>query len=266
MNGVVRSGSKSRLLGYVCSLRYCRGPDFDVGYRMRDLPQGSGEYLSAMPNLHSLTLSRIRVERIGEEGFRTCFSAFRGTLTYLSLDVFATSFGAFVTLVDYFPNLRSLLLRSFRLEPDEGPVPPLSRPLKGKVHFCDVTVRGLEFFDLFSKLDLEYEELIIDRAEMRCMERALQIGTSTVKFLRLTSEIPRVISPHALSKPCLTQPSYTQVRDALRIRNFQVLANCPLLDPLLFRHLDRTPEGHLPSGSHARSDDCQATTGAVGCD
>jgi len=107
---------------------------FKTKYRMRDLPRDSGEYLSALPNITSLTLSNFRVENIGEEGFLSCFSTFRGALTYLALDTFATSFSAFVALVGYFPNIRTLRLRSLILGSDEGPVPALFRPFRGKVN------------------------------------------------------------------------------------------------------------------------------------
>ena len=94
--------------------------------------QDSKEYLSAMPSLRSLTLHYTGVENAGEDEFRTCFSAFRESLTYLSLETFATLFGAFVTVVDYFPNITILQLCSFELEPDEGPVPSLSHPFGEK--------------------------------------------------------------------------------------------------------------------------------------
>ena len=94
--------------------------------------QDSGEYLSVMPNLRSLTLHHTGVEYAGEDEFRTCFSAFRESLTYLSLETFATSFSAFVTVADYFPNITILQLCSFELEPDEGPVPSLSHPFGGR--------------------------------------------------------------------------------------------------------------------------------------
>ena len=134
------------------------------------------------------------VEHIDEEGFSSCFSAFRGTLTYLSLDLSVTSFSAFVTLVDYFPNIRTLLLRSLVLKPDEGPVPTLSRPLRGKAHI-HVQSNHLEFFDRLSELNPEYEELVIDafyhRAEQKSLEKVLQISPRTVKFLRFIPQLPR---------------------------------------------------------------------------
>ena len=85
MDGVALSGSKARLK-YVRSLGYYPYSR----YRMRDLAQHSGEYLSALRDLRGLTLFNVGVEHISEEHFCACFSAFRETLTHLSLDTFAT--------------------------------------------------------------------------------------------------------------------------------------------------------------------------------
>ena len=161
---------------------------------MRDLPRDSGEYLSALHNTRSLTLCDIKVEDIGEEGFRACFSAFRETLTHLSLDAFTTSFSAFVTLVDYFPNITSLRLSSFAQERDTGPVPSPSRPLRGKIHIHNVRTHCLRFFDRFAKLDLEYEELVIDSPwsmAWKFLESTLRTSPGTIKFLRLAAELQR---------------------------------------------------------------------------
>jgi len=194
MNGVVLSGPKAHLLKYVRSLRHRRGLDFSVQYQMRDLPQDSGKYLSVLPNLNSLTLFNAKAERISEDGFHSCFSAFRGTLTYLSLDTFATSFSAFATLVGYFPNIRTLQLRSIFLEPDEGPVPPLFQTLRGKIRIHAQPCYS-EFFSRLAELDLQYEELVIipscNSVEARFLESVLQISTRTVKFLRLIPQLPR---------------------------------------------------------------------------
>ena len=163
---------------------------------MQDLIQDSGEYFLALCNLHSLTLCNIRFEHISEDQPHTRFSAFRETLTYLSLETFTASFSAFVALVDYFPNIATLRLRPPELEPDEGPVPSLSRPLRGKLHIREAYANCPEFFDQFSKLDLEYEEFIIDTpltmfGETEFVESALQIGTSVVKSLKLTAQLRR---------------------------------------------------------------------------
>ena len=195
MDGVVLSGPKAHLLGHVRSLRHSRDGDIETKYQMRRLAQDSGKYLSSLHNIYDLTLHNTRVEHISEDAFCACFSAFRGALTSLFLDTCVTSFSAFVTLVDYFPNITTLKLSLFALEPDEGPIPPLSRPLRGKVHVRRAHANRLEFFNRFSKLHLEYEELIIDSpfvfVETEFLESALQISASTVKFLRVTAELGR---------------------------------------------------------------------------
>ena len=76
-------------------------------YRMR-YSLDHEEYFPALRNIHSLMLLKTRVEHTPNDLFLTCFSAFRGTLTHLSLDAFATPFSAFLTLVGYFSNIRSL--------------------------------------------------------------------------------------------------------------------------------------------------------------
>ena len=184
INGVVLSRSKAHLLGHVRSL------NDGYGYRIQDLIQDTGEYLLGLHNLRSLTLHGIMVEHINERDFRTCFSAFRGTLTLLSLHNFATSFSAFVVMIDYFPNLTTLRLHPFVVGLNERSVPSLSRPLRGKLHLHHISDNCLEFFDRFAKLDPEYEELEIVSSstlytESRFVESALQISTSTVRFLRL---------------------------------------------------------------------------------
>jgi len=232
VNGVAHSGSKTRLLGYVRRLWLYRGQNFKGEYRMRNLAQDSGEYLSALYNLRSLTVQNVWVEHIGEEGFRSCFSAFRGTLTYLYLDFFSTSFSTFVTLVDYFPHLRTLLLRSLVLRADERPVPTLSRPLRGKVHI-HVQLNHLKFFDRLGELDPEYEELVIDsfydRVEKSALERILQLCPRTVKFLRFLPQLPREYSlPHSSSNPRTHPRPRAQDGAPLTISNFQQLQELQL--------------------------------------
>ena len=190
MDGVVLSGSKAHLLKHVHSLWDIRS------HRMQGLAQDSGEYFSALRNLRSLTLYGIMVEHISKEDFRTCFSAFRGSLTYLSLDDFATSFSAFVTLVGYFPNITTLRLCSFDLEPDEERVPSLSKPLRGKLelNFGYGKANSLEFANRFAELNPEYQELVIESPDFTLRETellgsVLRISASTIKILRLTAEL-----------------------------------------------------------------------------
>ena len=194
MDGVILARSRTRLLGYIRSVRYCHGVYVGIRRGMRVLARDYWGYFSALSNLHSLTLFNIEIEYIGEDEFRTCFSKFRETLTYLSIAKFRTSFGAFVTLVDYFPNVRNLHLDAFSLGLKEGPVPNLSRPLRGRV---SISFPSLDFLDRFTKLDLQYDEVVLDPPgcnyvmETGHLERGLRLSTGTAKILRLNSELPR---------------------------------------------------------------------------
>jgi len=191
MNSIVLSESKTHLLQYIRSLQYHCG--WTDGHRnsLQGLSKDSGEWLPALHNIHSLGLANIRIDRLSEEELHGCFSAFRETLTDLTLGNFVTSFTAFVTLVDYFPNITALQLGLFSLEPDEGPVPSLSRPLRGKISIFPSHPNCFEFIDRLAMLDLEYEELVIEPAFMfefaraGFLERILQFGASTVECLRL---------------------------------------------------------------------------------
>ena len=193
VDGVVLSRSKDRLLEHVRWLWHSRGPGLGIRYQMRSLAQDAGGYLSGLRNLHDLALSGITVEHISEGEFHTCFSAFRETLTCLELKSFTTSFSAFVTLIGYFPNITTLRLRSLTLEPDGGPIPSLSRPLRGTFNVYEIRANFLEFLVRFSQLDMEYEELVIDSfsvLEARGFaETALRISPSTVKVLRLMTDL-----------------------------------------------------------------------------
>ena len=199
MNGVVRSGSKDRLLGHVRSMGHSINPfaEDDEQIQMQVLPGHSGEYLSALHNLSSLTLRLVIVERIREDGLHTYFSAFRETLTHLSLPGFpAAPFSAFVALVGYFPNVTTLQLEpAFTPRLDEGSVPSFSRPPRGKLIVYRVRVDNLEFYNRFASLDLEYEELIVASRYIfmgkTFVESVLRISPSTIKFLKLARGLRR---------------------------------------------------------------------------
>jgi len=186
MDGVVLSRSKARLLERVrwLLLGQCR---------MQDLSQDHGEYLPAVCNVRGLSLYRARAEYINQAQFHACFSAFRGTITFLSIEWIVMSFDAFVALVDYFPDLRTLVLRNFELEPDKGPVPSLSRPLRGTLCVHSSLSSPSKLLSRFAKLDLEYEVLLIDSSnhfrDPVFLGAALQISPNTVKILKMTDKL-----------------------------------------------------------------------------
>ena len=193
MNGVALSRSKAHLLGYVLSLSHHHGLESRPWWQVQDITEDSAEYFSALRNLRSLEFFDTTFEHINEERFRPCFSAFRETLAHLSFVNLATSFSAFVNFVDYFPNITSLELSLSVVRPDDGPVSPSSRPLRGKLCVHRTVTSCLEFFNRFAMLDPEYEELIINSSivisRTKFVESALRISPKTVKFLRLTDSL-----------------------------------------------------------------------------
>ena len=206
VTSVILPEPKTHLLGHIRSLVHYHRHDC----QLRDLAQDCGEYFSALCNLHSLTCYSIEVGGISGGGSPTYFSPFRETLTYLSLRGFTTSFSAFVTLVDYFPNITTLWLDWFTLGPDEKPVLPLSRPLRGKLRVCEVESSCLEFFDRLAELGLEYEELVLDShspMKRKFVESVLRISTSTVKFLRFTRRLHREYPLPALLTEIIPLPN-----------------------------------------------------------
>ena len=190
MDGVVFSGSKTHLLGFVRSLHHNPARATDTSCWIRNLPKDSIRYLSALRNVRSLSLVGIRIGHATVD----CFSAFRDTLTDLSFNHFDTSFSAFVTLVDSFPNLTNLWLGLFVVKPDEEPVPVLSLPLRGRIHLKCFENNSEEFFDRLAELDPEYEELVLESevyVEAGLVESILRLGASTVEYLRVAAEFDR---------------------------------------------------------------------------
>jgi hypothetical protein len=170
----------------------------ETKFSMQNLARNSGGYLAALHNLCSLTLIDIGIVPIGEEAFHTCFSAFRESLTELSLEHFDTSFSTFVTLVGYFPNISTLQLELSALDPYEGPVPPLSQPLRGEIYIRYTNPNWQEFLSQFSKLNSEYDRIVVDFSLLvvgaEALESALQLDTSGLKCLRLEARLRRECS------------------------------------------------------------------------
>ena len=265
MDGVVRPGSKTHLLKYVRSLQIWRFMNPLDRRPIRHLHRTSAVYFSAMPNIHSLEMVNILIEHIDERKFHTCFSAFRETLTHLTLENFDTSFYAFVTLVGYFPNMTTLRLDLFDVRPDERQVPQLSRPLRGKMHLGRSWGHYAYFFDRLAKLDPEYEELVLEsRMETKLLESVLRLGVNTVRYLRLAAEF-ECEHPHETpsSLHFLTQTPTSSRNDGddlslsttprvgIDHKSYKFLSRGP---PLL-NHFYRAPQDHNTNAAEVLSGD-----------
>lgn len=196
MDGVVLPSPKTRLLQHIRSLLL--GSDGGTECPTQSFAGNFGSFLSALRNLRSLTLRDISIVSIGEEAFHTCFSAFRESLTELSLERFNTSFNVFATLVGYFPNVTTLRLEILALDVDEGPATPSSLPLRGEIYIRYTPIDWQEFANRFTKLNPEYDRMVIDArpfmeelgpfmVETAPLESILQLSASSVKYLRLES-------------------------------------------------------------------------------
>ena len=98
------------------------------------------------------------------------------------------------------------------MKPDEGPVLPLSRPLRGKIHLVNTNRNCVELFNRLAKLDLKYEELVFESClgvEARLLESVLQLGTNTVKYLRLTTQFECEYPYYASSSLCVLTRTLT---------------------------------------------------------
>jgi len=115
------------------------------------------DFFAFIHRLQRLVLRRI----VCIEPDTSNFLVFRDTLSSLFLDRVCLTWGAFVTLIDYFPNLRDLHLSEPSFVVDRQPT-SLSRPPRGKFGISVLPEGTIRVFsDGFSKLELEYDELEI---------------------------------------------------------------------------------------------------------
>ena len=83
----------------------------------------------------------------------------------LTLSSSSKTSSMFLTLVGYFPNI-TLRSDSSTILPGAGQVPPLSRPLRGKICICYPHWAAYwGFVDQLAEFDQEYDELAILRYE-----------------------------------------------------------------------------------------------------
>ena len=117
------------------------------------------------------------------------FSTFQHTLSSLCLsDCHATS-SALVTLVDYFPLLANLELRSLKCVAGGGPVPRRSRPLRGRLVIADCMVKDRALFNQLSNPPPELDELSLCKVKLPTFYNII-LGThgGSTKRLKMTDD------------------------------------------------------------------------------
>ncbi|KAF9648089.1 hypothetical protein BDM02DRAFT_3269711 [Thelephora ganbajun] len=109
------------------------------------------------------------------------FSAFRHTLSSLSLSQVSITWSAFIVLVGYFPNLRDLHIFKIWFRKDDWPVPCLPHALRGRLLVSFGTAMRFPF-DRLVGLKLEYEEVEVDEVCEACLVAAVE---RTLKRLKM---------------------------------------------------------------------------------
>jgi len=146
-------------------------------------------YLPSLCSLESLGLSSMSLgpdvpQQIG------LFSTFQHTLSSLCLSSCHITSSALITLINYFPLLANLDLQSLTYTVVDGPVPRLSRPLRGRLVIADCKSAHRALFNKLSNPPPELDELALRRVDLPIFYDAV-LGThgGSTKSLKMTCTI-----------------------------------------------------------------------------
>ena len=118
-------------------------------------------YLPLFRHLQHLSLCTMRIGSDISEQLEI-FSVFRYTLSSLTFHNLIIAWPAFVSILDYFPNVRDLKITDPSWMYDRQQAPPLSRPLCGSLSVKLYEYGALPTFaECFPGLEVEYDELLI---------------------------------------------------------------------------------------------------------
>jgi hypothetical protein len=140
------------LLGHIHSLSYLM-PQW-IGPLHRNLR----DYLPSFQQLRYLKLSGT-IPLLPQQ--IEIFSAFQHTLSEISLSYGDVTIKGLIALINYFPNLARLHLSYLRYDKEDGPFPPLSRPLLEGLFISWNSAYDLDLFDELSELGLRANEVVI---------------------------------------------------------------------------------------------------------
>ena len=120
------------------------------------------DYLPSFRRLHHLTLSSMHIPSSDISQQIEIFSAFRHSLSRLSLQYCTVTISALVVLINFFPGLDHLDLCNVLHEADGEPPSPLCRPFIRKLRISRFYEDGLGILNQLPELGLVFEELIVD--------------------------------------------------------------------------------------------------------
>jgi len=153
------SPTNTELLSRVRSLRFftaCQTPGW------KSLPMTDFfDYLPSFRHLQHLSLCSMRIKSDISEHLEV-FSPFRHSLSSLTFHSLILTWFAFITIVDYFPDVRDLTVSHPIWEIYGRRPSPLSKPLRGRLSIDMDKYQGLPIFsDRLSGLEVECDELLI---------------------------------------------------------------------------------------------------------
>lgn len=179
------SPTNLELLGHVRRLSYKEYPEGAV----EPAHQALRDHLPSLHQLRHFTLLFARIsshpQQIG------LFSAFQHTLSGISLVGCGVTKNAFVTLVNYFPNLTSLYLYGLGYNRDDEPTPPLSRTLFKKLYITVWPMESLVLLDELSKSGMRFEE--VDIATMISRPTWPEVAKRVVDVFGASARILRIL-------------------------------------------------------------------------
>lgn len=148
---------KSEPLNHVRSLHYfAEEPGFRYSHQRVDVPI---RWLRSFHQLHTLTLSNLHARYHFSPDI---FSAFQHNLSSLSLVGLRLPWSAFVTLIDYFPNLRDLKVHNPNFNGSDSRPETPSRSLRGVLSLTGLTDHAIKIFsNEISGMPVEYDTLKI---------------------------------------------------------------------------------------------------------
>ena len=92
------------------------------------------DYFSTFHRLHTIKLFQSHISPDISEQMEIFFPC-QQSLSSLTFDTAWLQWRSFITIIDYFPNLRNLELRDINFGVSDRSPPPLSRPLCGRLGF-----------------------------------------------------------------------------------------------------------------------------------
>jgi len=176
------SPNNTVLLSHVRELVYfAEGERDPQDFPTERVDDGLSIYLPSFCQLQRLTFDYVDIEPTIPHN-PTLFFAFQHSLSSLTLLQVSITWGGFVTLLGYFPNLRNLEIREMQFKEGIRPTPRPPCALRGRL-LVHCTVESTSYTDRFAGLDPEYEELVLMGEYDQDLVTAVE---DNLKFLRIT--------------------------------------------------------------------------------